>query len=72
LNLALMVVNEQAFKSAAGLSTPDEPGAVAFWPACLRSLLMRRLLPLWWIDPAVSSEKRMSSRCTGVVFRSRR
>jgi hypothetical protein len=25
-----MVVNEQAFKSAAGLSTPDEPGAVAF------------------------------------------
>jgi hypothetical protein len=30
MNLALMLVNEQAFKSAAGLSTPAKLGAVAF------------------------------------------
>jgi hypothetical protein len=60
-----MVVNEQAFKSAAGLSTPDELDGLPSEPNA-------PLLPLWWIDPAVSSEKRMSSRCTGVVFRSRR
>ncbi|MDV6034756.1 MAG: hypothetical protein F9B45_32635 [Phycisphaera sp. RhM] len=38
-NLALMVVNEQAFKSAAITSAPDESGAVAFGqPASERAI----------------------------------